>query len=173
MVKQIYLTDRLDPIRCCHAGFKWNMEQWHWRSTTHSPNLQDWSLTINGLVSYLGHSFSEVLTPSNDVLGVFYSPGRWGKRTLIREVLPLTVLPLTCRRCILQPQLTEPQDTHWRSLTPHRDVDGVFYSPSWRSHRTLIRGVLPLSRDVDGVFYSPSWRGRRTLIGEVLPLTEM
>ena len=50
------------------------------------------------------------------------------------------------------------------------DAVGVFYSPSWLGHRTLIGGVLLLCRDAVGVFYSPSWLGHRTLIGGVLPL---
>ena len=43
-VKQFYLSHRWDPIRCYHS--KWSREQWQWRQTPHSPNLQSWGLVI-------------------------------------------------------------------------------------------------------------------------------
>ena len=45
-VKQFYLTNRLDPIRCYHSRSEWTLEQCHWRGTLHFPKLKHWSLTI-------------------------------------------------------------------------------------------------------------------------------
>ena len=33
-------------MRCYHSGSEWTWEQWQWRGTWHSPNLQGWHLTI-------------------------------------------------------------------------------------------------------------------------------
>ena len=41
-----YLTHRYDPIRCNHSGSEQTSEQWQWRDTPHTPNLQSWSLAI-------------------------------------------------------------------------------------------------------------------------------
>ena len=47
MVKQFYLTHRLDPIRCYHFGSELTWEQWQWSGTQHSSKLQHyWSLAI-------------------------------------------------------------------------------------------------------------------------------
>ena len=50
------------------------------------------------------------------------------------------------------------------------DVVGIFYSPSWLGHTTLVGEVLPFCRDAVGLFYRPCRLGHRPLVGEVLTL---
>ena len=45
-VTQFYLTHRQDPVKCYQSVSEWTWEQWQWRSTPHSPKLQDWTFTI-------------------------------------------------------------------------------------------------------------------------------
>ena len=60
--------------RCNHSGPEQTWEQWQWRSTPHTPKLQDWSLTI-----------------------------RWFN-VIIRTLVVGRCTPLQrCSRCILQP----------------------------------------------------------------------
>ena len=45
-VKQFYLTQREDLIKCYYFRPEWTWERWHWRCTPHSPKLQYyWSLS--------------------------------------------------------------------------------------------------------------------------------
>ena len=48
-VEQFYFAHRENPIKCYHSRPEWTWEQWQWRVTLHSPNLQDWRLTIRCL----------------------------------------------------------------------------------------------------------------------------
>ena len=79
-VKQFYLTQRSDPIRCYHSEPEWSWEQWQWRDTLHSPKLQHyWSLTIR-LLSVI----SCTLVAGGDAVSFFYNLIRlsdyiWGK----------------------------------------------------------------------------------------------
>ena len=52
------------------------------RSTSHSPNLQDWSLTIR-LFCVISRTLEvEVLLLCRDTVGVFYSPSRLGLKAI-------------------------------------------------------------------------------------------
>ena len=69
-----YLTHRYDPIRCYHSELEWTWEQWQWRGTPHSPNLQGWSLAIR-LFYILSRSLvgGEVLPLWRKAVSVFFS----------------------------------------------------------------------------------------------------
>ena len=63
--KQIYLTNRWDPNRYYYFRSEWVWELWQWRSTSNSPDLQNWSLNIRcNLVSYPRHTFFGISYPS-------------------------------------------------------------------------------------------------------------
>ena len=116
------------------------------------------------------------LTPLKDTVDVFYSSSWLDHRTLNGELLPLwriqsmyspapadwTAGPSMGNsypfegysRCILQLQLTGPQDPQWGTLTPLKDTVGVFYSSSWLDRRTLNGELLPLWRIQS--MYSPA-----------------
>ena len=64
-----------------------------------------------------------------------------------------------CIRCILQPQVTGPPDTCWGSLTPLQRCSQCILQPQLTGPQDTCwgEGVLPLCRDVLGVFCSPSY----------------
>ena len=63
------------------------------------------------------------LTLCRDALGVFYSPSRLGHRKIVGGGL----FPLQrCTRCILQPQLTGPQENCWRGSFPSAEMHSVY-----------------------------------------------
>ena len=64
-VKQFYLTQRKDPIRCYYSGVEWIWERWQWRGTLHFPKLQhDWSILIRFFNVISGHLLGEgILKP--------------------------------------------------------------------------------------------------------------
>ena len=110
----------------------------------------------------IGYSLRGVLPLCRDAVGVFYSLSWLGNKTLVEGSLITAemqsvystasadwaighslrgVLSLQrCSRCILQPQLTGPQDTRWWESYLCRDAVGVFYSLSWLGNRTLVVG---------------------------------
>ena len=45
-VKQFYLTQREDPIRCYHSESEWTWKQWQWKGSPHSSKIEEWSFTI-------------------------------------------------------------------------------------------------------------------------------
>ena len=52
-VKQFYLTNREDQIRCYYSQTDWTWEEWQGRGTLHSPEFHHyWSLTF-GLFSVI------------------------------------------------------------------------------------------------------------------------
>ena len=69
-IKQFYLT-HLDPIRCYHCRSEWTGEQWQWRGTPHSPNLQNWSLTIRLFNVICRTPVRGVIFPCRDAVIVF------------------------------------------------------------------------------------------------------
>ena len=79
IVKQVYLTDRWDPIECYHLRLKWTWEQSQRRGTPHSSKLlQNWSFTIRlfDVISWtlvgrvLPHSSRCILQPQPTGLSV-------------------------------------------------------------------------------------------------------
>ena len=113
-----------------------------------------------------GHSLGGALSLCGDAVGVFCSPSWRGYRTLVgRSLIPLQ----RCSRCILQSQLTEPQDTLWEEPYPFVEMQSV-YSAVAADGATghSLGGALSLCRDAVGVFCNPSWRGHRTLVGRNL-----
>ena len=85
-----------------------------------------------------------VLPLCRDVFGVFYSPSRLGRRTLVGDVLP-----------------------------PCWDAVGVFYSPRQLGHRILVVGVLP-SAEMQSVYSSATanWDTEQSL-GKSYPSAKM
>ena len=59
---------------CYHSGLECTWEQWQWRGTSHSPNLQGWSLTIRWFNTISRTLVGGVLPLCRDTVGVFYSP---------------------------------------------------------------------------------------------------
>ena len=75
----MYLWRRVSPlcrkyktIRCYHSGSKWTWEQWQWRVTPHSPNLQIWSLTI-----WWFNVISRTLVGEYKTIRCYHSGSKW------------------------------------------------------------------------------------------------
>ena len=84
----------------------------------YSTALADWAT---------GHSLGESYPSAEKQLVYFTALADWGHRTLIRGIL----LPQQRYNwCILQPQLTGPQDTHWGNLTPCAEMQSVYSTAS-------------------------------------------
>ena len=79
-VKQFYLTNRYDTIKCYLSGPECTQERWQWRDTLHSTKLQHyWRFTIR-LFSVIPKTLVlGVLSLSRDAVGVLYSPSRLGQ----------------------------------------------------------------------------------------------
>ena len=80
-VKQFYLTNRFDPIRCYHSGPEWTWEHWQWKGTLHFLKVQHyWSLTIRWFyVKILDTCYGEACTrPSAEIQSVYSTaPADW------------------------------------------------------------------------------------------------
>ena len=100
------------------------------------------SSTSDRFASYTGHC--------RDSVGVFYSPSWLAIGHSLGK--DLTFLQ-RFSWCILQHQLTGPQDIRWeRVLLFCRDSVGVFYSPSWLGHSTLVGKGSYFSAEIQLVF---------------------
>ena len=109
------------------------------------------------------HTLSEVVPLCRGAVGVFYNLNILGYNILLgRGLTPLQ----RCCRCILQPQPTGSQDTHWARSYPSADALSVYSTTpaNWATGHSL-GGVLPLCRGAVGVFYNPTRLGHNTLIG--------
>ena len=70
-VKQFYLTHRYDHIRCYLSGSKWTWEQWLWRGTPHSPDLQHYCCFVIRLFNVIFRTLIVWVLPFNkDTVGV-------------------------------------------------------------------------------------------------------
>ena len=87
---QLYLTNRLDPIRFYHSGPEWTWEQWQWWGALHSPKLQHhWNLTIR-LFRVIYRTLIGGSYPSAKVQLVYSTDPLLGKEKL-KEIVALYI----------------------------------------------------------------------------------
>ena len=135
-----------------------------------------------------------ILPLYRDAVSVFYSSSWLGLRTLVAGIylsaemrlvystapahwatehsLGESILLQRCSWCILQLQLTGPQNTRWGNLTPLKRCSWCILQLQLTGPQNTRWGILPLCRDAVGVFYSSSRLGHRTLVGGIYPSAE-
>ena len=71
-VEQLYLSHKENLIWCYHSELEWTWEQCQRKGTPHSPELQEWRLTIRfGSVPYPGHLLVEESYTSTEMQSVY------------------------------------------------------------------------------------------------------
>ena len=82
-----YIYIYIYSVRCYHCRSKWTWEQWQWRGTPHSPNLQGQNLTIRWFNVISRTLVGEVLNPLQRCSLYFTAPTNWARISLREEKL--------------------------------------------------------------------------------------
>ena len=94
------------------------------------------------------------------------APGEWSTGHLLGMSYSLQ----RSSSCILQPQLSGPQDSCWGCLTLYREAVGVFYSPRGVVHGTLVGDVLSSTEKQPMYSTAPGEWSTGHLLGMSYPL---